>query len=106
MKMLTHILYSYSTFFQFPLHNLLKDYAKSSYRGQDPGFSFLGGGRGGGGNRLCTRTHFTSAEETKSLSAGVQGPRNSPGSFRVLDALSCYQSRIFKLSNTKWDTKT
>ena len=38
---------------------------------------------GGGGKRLCARTHITSAE-LNSLSAGVQGPLKGPGSSRVV----------------------
>ena len=53
--------------------------------GADPGFSF---GGGGGAQRLCARTHKTSAEPN-SLSAGVQGPLKGPGSSRVVVMLSC-----------------
>ena len=31
--------------------------------------------------------------------------REGPGSFRVLDALSCYLSLIFNYSDTEWETK-
>ena len=60
----------------------------------DPRFS-NGGGGGGGGGRGCINA--------KSFTAGVQG--RGHGSSRVLDALSCYLTRILKYSDTKWDTK-
>ena len=54
--------------------------------GADPGFSW----GGGGGGRLCARTHITSVEPN-SLSAGahiMQGPFECPRSSRVVLMLS------------------
>ena len=60
--------------------------------GADPEFSW-------GGKRLCAC--ISQLHSLKSLTAGVQGPLKVPGSPRVLDALSCYLSLIFKHSDTK-----
>ena len=46
------------------------------------------------------------ARKSKSLSAGVQGPLNGPGSsIGFINALSRHLRLIFKHSDTKWDKK-
>ena len=49
------------------------------------------------------RTHISAKREVP-YTTGV-GPFKGPGSSRVLDALSCYLSLIFKHPDTKWKTK-
>ena len=53
------------------------------------------------------RTRITSARRNIPSTVGVHciGPLKGPGSSRVLDALSCYLSLIFRHSDTKWDWK-
>ena len=53
---------------------------------------------------MCTQ-HTSRARSVKSLSAGVNVPLKSPGSPRVLDALSCYVSLILTHSDTKQGLK-
>ena len=64
---------------------------------------------GGGGGQMFMCARKLRARSPKSLTAGVRNLYfaagvKGPGSFRVLDALSCYSSLICRYSDTKWDT--
>ena len=64
-------------------------------------FIFLGGG----GLRDYVRAHTSQVQSPKSLTAGVQSPGHlrAPEALRVINALSCYLSPIFKHSDKKWE---
>ena len=62
---------------------------------------------GGGGKKLCARTHIHEREARSPLRPGP-GPAQVRAleALGVFDALSYYLSLIFKQSDTKWDIKT